>query len=163
VTGVQTCALPIFSNWDVNQPIPEAGCQYNPDGSGNNEYPNPLNYYKLVITGQGFTNITSLNNLEPGDLLIYANNTQGSKKKDTGHIMLITAVADSDDGSKLVVVIDETGSPHSDDTRSENTEPSVGLGMGIAKLAYDGDRLQFYWRSDSRRPQRGAIALGRAK
>ena len=147
-----------FKRWMKGQSIPEAGC-FNPYNGCDN--PNPANYYRFFSQHQeGFQNV-KLDNLMPGDIIAYANT---KNRNDTGHIMLVAAVADHGKDSQLVVVIDESGSLHSCDTRGEHkTEHSGGLGMGIAKLSYSDEQLKFYWGVNSPAPQQGAIALGRAQ
>ncbi len=147
-----------FKRWMKGQSIPEAGCF---DPSKGCDHPNPANYYRFFSQHQeGFQNV-KLDNLMPGDIFAYANTKD---RKDTGHIMLVAAVADHGKDSKLVVVIDESGSLHSCDTRGEHkTEHSGGLGMGIAKLSYSDEQLKFYWGVNSPAPEQGAIALGRAQ
>ncbi|MCC5669067.1 hypothetical protein LC653_35720 [Nostoc sp. CHAB 5784] len=154
-----------FHLWMKGESIPEAGC-FNPDNGC--DKPNPANYYRLFIQDhKSFKNVT-LENLMPGDLIAYANT---KNHNDTGHIMLVAAVGDcpDDSQSKLVVVIDETGSLHTCDTRKAQ---SSGIGMGIAKLKLSNSAenpLKFYWSvylpdsQEQPEPEIGAIALGRAQ
>jgi hypothetical protein len=152
----------IFKGWMKGSSIPEAGCH---DPYGGCQEPNPANYYRFIDLGLGddpgrkaFLKI-ALDNLMPGDIIAYANTSQ--KASDTGHVMLVAAVADyeSDPLSRLVVVIDEIGSPHSCDTRE--IRHSKGIGMGVIRLTFD-KRLEFFWEADSMHPQPGATTLGRA-
>jgi len=159
-----TQAATQFTSWKPESTIPEAGC-FNPQG-GCNE-PAPLSYYNLFTTGQGGFRSVSLEDLQPGDLIAYANTKD---KSDSGHIMLVAAVSSctGDPDSRYMVVIDETGSPHSNDTRPVTVLPSgektgAGLGMGIIKLTNSPQNtLQFYWSLKSAAPEIGSIALGRA-
>jgi len=154
-----------FTGWMAGSSIPEAGCN---DPRGNCTTPNPLNYYHLFSTGENgwFQNVT-LANLQPGDIIAYANT---KNKKDSGHIMLVAAVSNDSDNqnSRYVVVIDETGSPHSYDTRDVTTLPSgaiegAGVGMGIVKFTISPEgQLQFFWGMTSPTPEIGSVALGQA-
>ncbi len=145
-----------FSSWNTGSPIPEAGCN---DPQGSCVVPNPLNYYHLFVSGEnGWFKGVSLSDLQPGDIISWANTHDTT---DTGHVMLVTAVSNSADNSKArqVIVIDETGTLHSSDTR--NGGP--GIGMGYARLATSPEgKLQFYWDLTTSSPQIGPIALGRA-
>jgi len=84
--------------------------------------------------------------------------------------MLVTAVSScaNDSTSRLVVVIDETESPHSYDTRLVKVsligeKTGGGIGMGIIRLSDSlNNTLQFYWGTDDTAPQVGMVALGRA-
>jgi len=153
-----------FTGWKTGSIIPEAGC-FNPQG-GCNE-PAPLSYYNLFTTGQGGFRSVLLEDLQPGDMIAYANT---KNRDDSGHIMLVAAVSSctGDPKSRFVVVIDETGSPHSFDTRPvkvllSGEKSGAGAGMGIAKLSYSPQNtLEFYWGLNSTAPQIGSIALGRA-
>ncbi|MGA3108262.1 MAG: hypothetical protein ABSD99_02225 [Candidatus Bathyarchaeia archaeon] len=157
-----------FNSWTTGSSIPEASCT---DWQGNCTEPNPLNYYHLFSTGENgwFQNVT-LPNLQPGDIIAFA-----GTNKDTGHIMLVAAVSNGSDNqnSRYVVVIDETGSPHSYDTRKTTTLPSgathdtphegAGIGMGIVKLSISPEgQLQFFWGMNTPTPEIGSIALGRS-
>jgi hypothetical protein len=152
----------VFNGWMKGGSVPVAGCR---DPYGGCREPNPINYYRLFdmnltddLGRKEFSKIT-LDNLLPGDIIAYADTERNAT--DTGHVMLAAAVADfeSDPLSRLVVVIDEIGSPHSCDTRE--IKSSKGIGMGVIKLTLD-KRLEFFWTADSARPQTGAVALGRA-
>ena len=154
-----------FTGWQTGSSIPEAGCN---DPQGKCIVPNPLNYYRLFTTGEnGWFQNVSLANLQPGDIIFYANT---NNDKDSGHVMLVAAVSNGSDNenSRYVVVIDETGSPHSYDTRNITTLPSGaieggGIGMGIAKLAISQEgQLQFFWNMTTSIPEIGSIALGQA-
>ena len=154
-----------FTNWTAGSLIPEAGCF---DPLGARSKPNPLNYYSLFVTGQnGWFTSVALSDLQPGDIIAYANT---KNTNDTGHIMLVAAVSSGQDNSKSrnVVVIDETGSVHSSDTRHVTTLPSgqkqgAGIGMGYVKLATSQNgTLQFFWGLTSPGPEIGSVALGRA-
>ncbi|MFA5414027.1 MAG: hypothetical protein WC295_00925 [Methanoregula sp.] len=153
-----------FTGWKTGSTIPEAGC-FNPQGGC--DEPSPLNYYHLFISGrEGFRSV-SLTDLQPGDLVAVANT---KNRDDSGHIMLVAAVSScaNDPTSRLVVVIDETESPHSYDTRlvkvSLNTEKTGGgIGMGIIRLSDSpNNTLRFYWGTNDTAPQVGMVALGRA-
>ena len=155
-----------FTGWQTGSSIPEAGCN---DPQGDCTVPNPLNYYHLSISGEnGWFENVSLANLQPGDIISYANT---NNNKDSGHVMLVAAVSNSSDNqnSRYVVVIDETGSPHSYDTRNITTLPNGtieggGIGMGIAKLATSPEgQLQFFWNTTTPTPEIGSIALGQAQ
>jgi len=157
-----------FSDWVRENSIPEAGCT---DWQGSCTQPNPLNYYHLFTTGEnGWFQNVSLSNLQPGDIIAFA-----GTRKDTGHIMLVAAVSNGNDNqsSRYVVVIDETGSPHSYDIRKVATLPpgavhdtpqeGAGIGMGIVKLSISPEgQLQFYWGMTSPTPENGAVALGQS-
>lgn len=156
-----TVAPTLFKGWMKGSSIPVAGCR---DPYGGCQEPNPVNYYRFfdlnLSDDQGrkeFQKIT-LDNLMPGDIIAYANTSKNAT--DTGHMMLAAAVADfeSDPLSKLVIVIDEIGCPHSCDTRK--IKHSQGIGMGVIKLTFD-KQLEFFWAADSMRPRPGATALGR--
>jgi len=153
-----------FTDWKSGSSIPEAGCF---DPLGTRMKPNPLNYYSLFVTGRnGWFKNVALADLQPGDIIAYANT---KNTNDTGHIMLVAAVSTGGDTSKLrdVVVIDETGSPHSSDTRNVTVLPSGeqegdGVGMGHVKLVTSSDgTLLFFWGLSSPGPEVGSIALGR--
>lgn len=152
----------IFKGWMKGSSVPVAGCR---DPNGGCQVPNPVNYYRFFTQNssddQGrkeFQKI-ALDDLMPGDMIAYADTDK--KAEDTGHIMLVAAVADIGNNplSKLAVVIDETGSAHSCDTR--RGKHSQGIGTGVIKLTND-QQLLFFWGADARRPEKGAIALGRA-
>ncbi len=154
-----------FTGWQTGSSIPEAGCF---DPQGNMTTPNPLNYYRLFTTGEnGWFQSLSLANLQPGDLIAYANT---GSTTDSGHIMLVAAVSTggNNTASRYVTVIDETGTPHSSDTRNEaliqsNGGYGEGIGMGIAKLSVSEEgALQFFWRMNDSSPVVGSVALGRA-
>ncbi len=152
----------VFKGWMKGSSVPVAGCR---DPFGGCHFPNPVNYYRLFTQNQSddqgrraFQEI-ALDDLMPGDMIAYADTRK--EAVDTGHMMLVSAVADfeKDPLSKLVVVIDEIGSAHSCDTRK--AKHSQGIGMGVIKLTNDR-QLLFFWGADSRRPEQGAVALGRA-
>ena len=157
-----------FNDWKSGSSIPEAGCN---DWQESCMQPNPINYYHLFITGEnGWFQNVSLSNLQPGDIIAFA-----GTNKDTGHIMLVVAVSNGSDNqnSRYVVVVDETGSPHSYDTRKTAAPPSgaahdtphegAGIGMGIVKLSISPeDQLQFFWGMRSPAPENGAVALGQS-
>lgn len=152
----------IFKGWMKGSSVPVAGCR---DPYGECQVPNPVNYYRFFCQNssddQGrkeFQKI-ALDDLMPGDMIAYADTDK--KAVDTGHMMLVAAVADleNDPSSKLVIVIDEIGSTHSCDTRK--MRHSQGIGMGVVKLTNDR-QLLFFWGADSRKPEQGAVALGRA-
>ena len=153
-----------FTSWKTESPVPEAGC-YDPQGKCIE--PNTLNYYNLFVTGQnGWFQSVSLPDLQPGDIIAYANSKD---KSDSGHIMLVAAVSAGDStNSRNVVIIDETVNVHSADTRNIRTLPSgtiegAGVGMGMVKLSTAADgTLQFSWGLNSPAPQPGPVALGRA-
>lgn len=154
-----------FTSWSNGSLIPEAGC-FNPQGSMNT--PNPLNYYRLFTTGEnGWFQSVSLTALQPGDIIAFANT---GSKTDSGHIMLVAAVSTGANNQeyRYVVVIDETGTPHSYDTRNaaliqSNGEYGAGIGMGIAKLAVSSDgSLQFFWQMNDSLPVNGSVAIGGA-
>ncbi|HTY14179.1 MAG TPA: hypothetical protein VMC42_00560 [Methanoregulaceae archaeon] len=154
-----------FTGWKVNSLIPEAGC-FNPQGARNK--PNPLNYYNLFVSGQNdWFKSVPLSDLQPGDIIAYANT---NNRKDSGHVMLVAAVSNGtmNSMSRQVVVIDETGSVHSSDTRHVSVLPSgqktgAGIGMGYIRLAaLPNGTLQFYWGLTSPGPEIGSVALGRA-
>lgn len=154
-----------FKSWMKGGSIPEAGC-FDPEGGCRR--PNPDNYHRLFTKNlEGFRNV-SMERLAPGDLIACASTKNPPKA--TGHVMLVAAVAHSKDEprSRLVVVIDETGSPHSMDTRhvervSPRQKVGAGLGMGIVKLSSTDGELRFYWKVDSTKAEPGSIALGRAE
>lgn len=157
--NANTIAPTKFPNWSKGSLIPEAGC-YDPQGSCVS--PNPLNYYQLFVSGQkGWFRSISLSDLQPGDIISWAN-TNTKDKSSSGHIMLVAAVSNSSDNSKSrqVVVIDETGpNAHGSDTRTSG----AGIGMGYARLATSSSgNLQFYWNLTTPYPQIGPVALGRA-
>ncbi|MEI6841779.1 MAG: PEGA domain-containing protein [Methanomicrobiales archaeon] len=156
-TSANTDRTTRFTSWTTGSPIPEAGCN---DPQGSCSVPNPLNYYQLFSSGKnGWFQSVSLSDLQPGDIISWANTNTDNKA--SGHIMLVAAVSDSADNSKSreVVVIDETGSAHSNDTRNFG----AGIGMGYARLATSpAAKLQFFWTLTSTTPQIGSIALGRA-
>lgn len=153
-----------YTSWMAGNAIPEAGCN---DPSGACEKPNPLNYYQLFISGKnGWFTSVPLNDLQPGDIIAYANTKNHS---DSGHIMLVTAVAScpSDPASKFVIIIDETGDEHSFDTRPVKTigpreKTGAGVGMGVIRLSDEKKSIKFYWSLTSTSPQVGEVALGRA-
>ncbi|MEI6841780.1 MAG: hypothetical protein WCK53_10970 [Methanomicrobiales archaeon] len=168
ITGLFTFTNTIqptkFTSWTTGSPVPEASCK---DPLGSCTVPNSLNYYHLFVSGQnGWFQNVSLSDLQPGDLISFSNTYQS----DPGHIMLVAAVSSCTGypNSRYVVVIDETGSPHSFDTRPVKTLPSgektgEGLGMGIIRLSYSPENiLQFYWGLETTKPQPGYVALGRA-
>lgn len=163
-TYANTVTTTKYTSWMEGNAIPEAGCN---DPSGACEKPNPLNYYQLFISGKnGWFTSVSLDNLQPGDIIAYANTKNHS---DSGHIMLVTAVAScsSDPDSKLVIITDETGDEHSFDTRpvqeiSPKVKSGAGVGMGIIKISNEKGVLKFYWSVTSSSPEVGEIALGRA-
>jgi len=153
-----------FTGWKTGSSIPEAGC-FNPQTSC--DEPSPLNYYHLFISGrEGFRSV-SLTDLQPGDLVAFANT---KNRDDSGHIMLVAAVSScaNDPTSRLVVIIDETESPHSYDTRLvkvnlNGEKTGGGIGMGIIRLSDSpNNTLQFYWGTNDTAPQVGMVALGRA-
>jgi len=157
-----------FNDWASGSSIPEAGCN---DWQGSCTQPNPLNYYQLFVTGEnGWFQTVSLSNLQPGDIIAFA-----GTHKDTGHIMLVVAVSNGSDNSnsRYVVVVDETGSPHSYDTRKapalspgaayDTPNKGAGIGMGIVKLSISPQgQLQFFWGMASPSPENGAVALGQS-
>jgi hypothetical protein len=152
----------IFKGWMKGCSVPVAGCR---DPYGECQEPNPVNYYRFFSQNlsddqdrKEFQKIT-LDYLMPGDMIAYADTDK--KAVDTGHMMLVAAVADfeNDPLSKLVIVIDEIGSVHSCDTRK--VKHSQGIGMGVIKLTFD-KQLLFFWGADSKQPEPGAVALGRA-
>lgn len=154
-----------FTSWNVGSSVPEAGC-FDPDGDCLN--PNPNNYYRFfTTTGHGFQNV-SFDEIAPGDMIAWARGASSKKPSDTGHIMLVAAVADINHETKYISVIDEsTGVTHTDDTRGTFRKASrneSGLGMGIIKLTNKDDILRFYWKTKFRKKrfQPGNIAIGRA-
>jgi len=157
-----------FAGWQAvsENTIPEAGCFDPGPGSEDCQHPNPINYYKFFTNpGYGFQAI-ALADIQPGDLLAWAN---GAKEpKDSGHIMLVAAVAndpsDPSGQTKQVVVVDES-SGHTLDSRGT----ASGLGLGIVVLSTNDstNELKFYWTVDNFNqqppvPQPGSVALGRA-
>jgi cell wall-associated NlpC family hydrolase len=172
ITGLTTK----FDSWEAGKVVPEAGC-FDMTDHPNCDHPNPSNYYRFITQpdqGGQFVAV-NLDNLEPGDLLVYANPSKNAAGgyNDTGHIMLVTAVMDAPDNTqpnltvKHVVVIDETGSPHTDDTRHVTREGQekigTGIGMGIVKLTSMGSGpIDFYWSVGNTKAEPGNIALGRA-
>ena len=152
----------VFKGWMKGSAVPVAGCR---DPNGGCQVPNPVNYYRLFTQnasddrGRKEFQEIALDDLMPGDMIAYADTSR--KAVDTGHMMLVAAVADfgNDPPSKLVVVIDEIGSAHSCDTRK--TKHSQGIGMGVIKLTNDR-QLLFFWGADSKNAETGAVALGRA-
>lgn len=154
-----------FTGWTSGSTVPDAGCH---DPYGNCTKPTPVNYYRYIVTGEnGWFRKVSLSDLQPGDMISYA---RTDDKSDTGHIMLVVAVSagGSDPLSRYVIVIDETKSPHSHDTRkvrihSSDLKKAPGIGMGVIRLSVSPKgKLQFFWSLRSAAPEEGAIALGRA-
>lgn len=147
-----------FTGWQsgqANTTIPEAGC-FNPDADSKNQQPNPDNYYRYFSTSTNGFQRVELGDVQPGDLLAWANTHD---HKDTGHVMLIVAVADAPaGGGKFAVVADES-SNHTDDTRGDNP----GLGLGTIWLSLENNALKFYWSADSKASQIGPVAIGRAQ
>lgn len=161
-----------FTNWAAGQQgqIPEAGCN-------TLDHSDALSYQNFFSNNSnGFSNI-ALADAQPGDILAWSNT--GSKATDSGHVMLIVALADypgapSGGTTKLVVVADES-SGHTEDTRTLNDpstgKPYGGLGLGIVVLS-TGDTatgpLQFYWtdanysNTPNPIPQIGPVSIGRA-
>jgi hypothetical protein len=110
----------LFKDWMNGCSVPEAGCCDPYEGC---QKPNPANYYRFFNQslkddqGEKEFQKVALDNLMLGDMIAYANTDR--EKNDSGHMMLVAAIANCDDDplSRLVAVIDETGSPHSCDTR----------------------------------------------
>lgn len=165
-----------MDSWNAGKVIPEAGC-FDIAEHPNCDYPNSSNYYRFITQPNegGQFEAVSLDNLEPGDLLVYANPPKGptGRYSDTGHIMLVAAVMNCPDDTqpnltvKHVVIIDQTGDPHTDDTRHvTGTGPDktgTGLGMGIVKLtSSDSGVIDFYWSLQASHAEPGTITLGRA-
>lgn len=154
-----------FTGWKTGSPVPVAGC-FNPLGRCSE--PNPLNYYDLFTTGRNgwFRNLT-LAEMEPGDLIALA---YTSHEGYSGHTMLVAAVSTGRDDpvSRTVIVIDETESPHSADTRNvtilaPGEMAGAGIGTGYARLAASRDgRLRFFWNLTTPEPEIGSVAIGRA-
>lgn len=117
-----------------------------PTGIGGDcQLPNKLNYYKYFThPGYGFQAV-SLADIEPGDLLAWANTKK--PQLDSGHIMLVAAVADAtcdpSGKTKQIVVIDES-SGHTQDTRDGNTG-ALGLGIIVLSINNPENQLQFFW------------------
>ncbi|MEN9866227.1 MAG: hypothetical protein RL748_1817 [Pseudomonadota bacterium] len=154
-----------FTSWQAGQPIaiPEAGCF---DPAGGCQLPNSNNYYKFFTQpGHGFQAV-ALADIQPGDLLAWANT---GSPTDSGHIMLVAAVADApcdpSGQTKQIVVIDES-SGHTQDTRS-NGKGALGLGIIVLSTNNSQTQLQFFWTvvnfcAQPPKPQPGAVAIGRA-
>lgn len=95
-------------------------------------------------TNPDFTLIDTISAIEPGDYIAFGYHTEGHRN--TGHIMLIVATRSVNDYQVEVVVLDESSSAHTDDTRliRKDGKPVLlpngkhakdrGIGMGKALI-----------------------------
>lgn len=155
-----------FNGWQATKEntIPEAGC-FNPGDIPT--HPNEINYYNFFTQASCGFQAVSLADIQPGDLIAWANTK--TPPKDTGHIMLVAAVADAPGDTsgqtKQIVVIDES-SGHTHDTRDVKGG-ALGLGIIVLSINNPKKQLQFFWTVEKSceqppNPQPGMVAIGRA-
>lgn len=118
-------------------------------------------FYDSAISGDNGLKEVSFHDVQIGDLLITKKiNPQAEDDREipddvggaTGHVMLIGAIEDngrdSDDRPTWVLtVIDQTGTPHSHDVRTQGDQAVTGLGFGKVLLMLDEDTgdYTFWW------------------
>lgn len=112
-----------FTAWQKNDVIYEAS-----------------DFFTHIAKSTEFKHITDIHDVTPGDLITFEY-PPGRAHSDTGHIMLVVAVAQSGD-SVQVVVMDESTSRHGEDTRTSAFE---GLGMGYSTLFLEDNEIRFRW------------------
>ena len=103
--------------------------------------------YDAAEAGNGFTAFTQISDVSVGDLWS-AKYISGSS--DTGHIALIDAAPVLEKTTATqelwdVTVIDSTGSPHTNDTRSANGEDGVGEGTMRMYTDLSGNLTGYSW------------------
>jgi hypothetical protein len=111
--------------------------------------PTAADYHDAIVDENGFTNVASLRDVRPGDLL--AVKYAVAQDKSTGHIMLVAGAArEVQPGQWEVPVIDSALSGHGPtDTRhgmGEGGADHDGVGRGIIRIDTDQNGAVLSWR-----------------
>ncbi|MCE9581698.1 MAG: hypothetical protein K8T20_04185 [Planctomycetes bacterium] len=110
-------------------------------------WPAAENFYNCVVTGKGFTQVTCLADVQPGDIIAswYVDDPNSAYPVVTGHVMIINSITPPFSGTlaysslparwRDVEIIDSSRTVHSLDTR---TFQAGELGTGSAYTEWEG-------------------------
>jgi hypothetical protein len=108
--------------------------------------------------------IDDANNLEPGDIIVFCENTEKITKSGQHIMLLASAPQCTGNGWNTCNIYDSTGNGHDfDDPRGRNNISGIGEGKIALQVNSDGTIGSIKWSPTSKMPINATVAIGRIK